>query len=314
MRKALIVGINNYPDAELTSAVRDATEIANVLERHGNGSPNFDIKLLIDPPTSITKAILRENIEALFKGRSDISLLYFSGHGFITSLGGFIVTPDYEKYDEGISMDDILKYVNKSEARDRVIILDCCHSGAFGSPQLSGGYSALGEGVTVLTASKEDESALEIGEKSVFTSLLINALQGGSADLRGHITPGSIYSYIDSALGPWDQRPVFKTNVSTFISLRQIHPPVPLEVLRKLIDYFKSPTDEFRLDPSYEFTTDSAINEHVEIFKNLQRFESVGLVVPVGEEHMYFAAINNKSCKLTALGYQYWRLVRENKI
>lgn len=314
MRKALVVGINNYPKAELSGAVRDATEIANVLERHGDGSPNFDIKLITDPPVTITKALLRENIENLFKGKSDISLLYFSGHGFVNSLGGYIVTPDYQKYDEGISMDDILKYANESEARDKIIILDCCHSGAFGSPKLTGGYSALGEGVTVLTASKEDESAIEIGGRGVFTSLLIDALQGGSADLRGHITPGSIYSYIDSALGPWDQRPVFKTNVSTFISLRQISPPVPLEILRKLKEYFESPTNEYKLDPSYEFTDDSAIEEHVEIFKNLQEFESVGLVVPVGEEHMYFAAMNSKSCRLTALGYQYWRLVKENKI
>jgi hypothetical protein len=211
-------------------------------------------------------------------------------------------------------MDDILKYANESEARDKIIILDCCHSGAFGSPKLTGGYSALGEGVTVLTASTEDESAIEIGGRGVFTSLLIDALQGGSADLRGHITPGSIYSYIDSALGPWDQRPVFKTNVLTFISLRQISPPVPIEILRKLKEYFESPTNEYKLDPSYEFTDDSAIDEHIEIFKNLQEFESVGLVVPVGEEHMYFAAMNSKSCRLTALGYQYWRLVKENKI
>ena len=49
-------------------------------------------------------------------------------------------------------------------------------------------------------------------------------------------------------------------------------------------------------------------------FKELQKFESVGLVVPVEEEHMYFAAINSKSCRLTALGYQYWRLVKEKKI
>ena len=29
--------------------------------------------------------------------------------------------------------------------------------------------------------------------------------------------------------------------------------------------------------------------------------EGVGLVVPVGEEHMYYAAMNSTACKLTAL-------------
>jgi hypothetical protein len=48
--------------------------------------------------------------------------------------------------------------------------------------------------------------------------------------------------------------------------------------------------------------------------KDLQKFEGVGLVIPVGEEHMYFAAMNSKSCRLTALGFQYWRLAKEKKL
>ena len=49
------------------------------------------------------------------------------------------------------------------------------------------------------------------------------------------------------------------------------------------------------------------------ILKDLQLFERVGLVVPVGEEHMYFATIHSKTCRLTALGYQFWRLANEKK-
>ena len=52
---------------------------------------------------------------------------------------------------------------------------------------------------------------------------------------------------------------------------------------------------------------------HVSIFKELQLFESVGLVEPVGTEHMYFAAMENKSCKLTALGLHYWRLSKDKR-
>ena len=46
----------------------------------------------------------------------------------------------------------------------------------------------------------------------------------------------------------------------------------------------------------------------------LQKLEGIGLVVPVGEEHMYFAAMNSKACELTAVGKQYWRLVKEGRI
>jgi caspase domain-containing protein len=315
MRKALVVGINDYPSAPLRGCVNDANAIGNVFGTHGDGSPNFEIKLKTSPSETITRATLRAAIEALFAGDSDIALLYFSGHGFINSLGGYIVTTDFKKYDEGVSMDDILNFANHSKAKDRIIILDCCHSGALGSPTLTGtNVAQLSEGLSVLTASRDSESALEINGMGVFTALVVSALQGGAADLRGHITPGSIYAYVDQALGAWDQRPIFKTNVTRFTSLRTIPPPVPHATLRKLAGYFLAPQDEHKLDPSYEFTDPAADPLKVAIFKDLQKFNSVGLVVPVGEEHMYFAAMNSKSCRLTALGFQYWRLVKEKRI
>ena len=150
--------------------------------------------------------------------------------------------------------------------------------------------------------------------EGVFTSLLVGALQGGAADLRGHITPGSLYAYVDEALGAWDQRPIFKTNVSTFAPLRTIAPKVPFEQMRKMTEYFESPDAAHELDPSYEDTEESADPEKVKIFKILQKFQSVGLVVPVDADYMYFAAMESKSCRLTALGYQYWRLVKEKKL
>ena len=77
------------------------------------------------------------------------------------------------------------------------------------------------------------------------------------------------------------------------------------------------------MDPSYEFTNDPKIEhkviepfaneEHVETFKDLQLFESVGLVEPVDADHMHFAAMENKSCKLTALGLHYWRLSKDRR-
>ena len=315
MRRALVVGINNYPGAPLQGCVNDAHAIASILERHGDGSPNFDVKLLIDPSFRVTRVALKESVNQLFAGECDIAFLYFSGHGMITSTGGHIVTADYEKYDEGISMDEILVLANKSRAKDKVIVFDCCHSGAFGSPAVSGAnFAQLSEGMSVLTASRDSESALEVNGCGIFTSLVVDALHGGAADLRGHITPGSIYAYVDQALGAWDQRPIFKTNVTRFISLRTIPPPVPLEMLRKLCTYFKKPQDEYALDETYEYTSPHPDPAHIAIFKHLQKFERVNLVVPVGEEHMYYAAMNSRACRLTALGYHYWRLVKDKKI
>lgn len=323
MRKALVIGINDYPKAELFGCINDASAFGNTLETNGDGSPNFDVRLL----TNIkTKGDLKGQIKELFTGDCETALFYFSGHGFFDEIGGgIIVTPDFKANDEGISMDEILNIANESKAQNRVIILDCCHSGSFGTPKLNGGRnSQIGEGVSILTASKADEVSVEVNGHGVFTNLLLDAMQGGAADLRGHITPGSIYSYIDQALGPWDQRPVFKTNITRFTSLRTVSPQVSPEILRRLNQYFKSPEDHVQLDPSFEFTNDPKIEhmfiepyvneKNVSVFKDLQKLASVGLVVPVDEQHMYFAAIRSKSCKLTALGYHYWRLVNDKRI
>lgn len=315
MRRALVVGINNYPNSPLSGCINDAIEIASVLEKDADGSPNFSVRVLIDSPHTITRGGLRQQIEELFAGPSDVALFYFSGHGMINSSGGLIVTPDFSPGDEGISMDQVLNWANKSKAREKVIILDCCHSGQFASPVLDGGEVArLCDGLTVLTASRGTEYAMERNNSGVFTSLIIDALQGGASDLRGFVTPGGIYSYVDSALGDWEQRPMFKTNVSRFTHLRRVIPPIPLEVVRKIKDYFPVPEHEFQLDPTYEDTEDGHDLTNVGIFKHLQKMFSVGLVRPVGEEFMYFAAMNSKTCRLTALGYQYWRMVNDNKL
>lgn len=323
MKKALIVGINDYPKAKLHGCINDAKAIRDSIENNGNGSPNFDVKLI---ENVATKSELMRHVKDLFSGGCDTELFYFSGHGFFDKYGGGkIVTPDYKKDDEGVSMHEILKIANKSKSDNRVIILDCCHSGSFGSPTNEDGNMAeIAEGVSILTSSKADEVSVEVKGHGIFTRLLLDALAGGAADLRGHITPGSIYSYIDQSLGPWKQRPVFKTNITRFNSIKEVIPQVAPDVIRKLPTYFSTTDYEFSLDPSFEKTNNPQVahklvepyakEEKVEVFTDLQKLASVGLVVPIEEQHMYFAAMHSKSCKLTNLGQHYWRLVNDKRV
>ncbi|MCU0285602.1 MAG: caspase family protein [Acidobacteria bacterium] len=315
MRKALVVGINEYTGNPLSGCENDANELAKLLMQHSDGSPNFKVQKILSSDIKITRSKLKEKIEDLFSSDPEAALFYFSGHGFLNSYGGYIVTPDFQSYDEGVSLDDILVAANNSAAKNRIIILDCCHAGKMGSPTINGGrFSELADGVTVLVACRQDEKALESGGQGVFTSLLLDALNGGSADLLGHVSPGSIYAYVDRALGPWGQRPVFKTNVSQFISLRNVQPSIEITVLRRICIHFPIFYEEYRLDPSYEYTESNCDPDKVKIFKELQKMAQVGLVVPVDEDHMYYAAIKSKACKLTAMGVQYWKLVTSGNI
>jgi len=321
MKKALVIGINGYPSVPLKGAINDAQSISKLLKINGNDTTNFEVKTIYDIQT---RGELLTEISDFFSLSADMGLLYFAGHGFVNELGGFIVTPDHKKYDEGIGMHDILNFANGSKIRNKVIILDCCKSGFFGTATENGSVTSINTGITILTSSREDEAAKEINGHGVFTNLLIEGLKGGAADIRGHISPGGLYAYIDQALGAHEQRPVFKTNVTEFVELRSISPQVSLSTLRELTKYFHAPSDDFKLDPSFEDTNSNEVQheviepyankENVLIFKNLQKLESVGLIIPVGEEHMYYAAMRSRSCRLTSLGHHYWRLVREGRI
>jgi hypothetical protein len=283
MKKALVVGIDNYGNGNnLKGCVNDAQAIARILKRHADGTLNYDVKL---KENVLTKDELTEHIQNLFKGDSDSAIFFYSGHGYVDDYGkASLVTPDMSPHTPGVSMDDILTWANNSKVNNKIIILDCCFSGNMGNFSGDGTKTSLNDGVTILTASKADELSVELDGHGLFTALLISALEGGASDLLGYITPGSIYSYIDKALGPWGQRPVFKSNVSKFDIIRTVTPPIDVSILRELPEIFKS--KEISLDPSYEETNTLsdkheviepyADENNVKLFKKLQKLTSNG--------------------------------------
>ena len=314
MRRALIVGIDEYSSAPLRGCVNDANRIAALLKNNEDGSPNFECKVLTAPPLTIQRSRLKSKVEDLFANEADVALLYFSGHGTINNLGGYLVTQDAQQYDEGVSMVDVITMANRSPVSEVVILLDCCHSGALGSVPDLEDKTLLREGVSILTASRGSQVAVEIAGGGVFTSLVCAALEGGASDVLGKVSIASVYAYVDQALGAWEQRPLFKALVSQLISLRNCPPVVPLALLRLLPKYFPLSDYSFPLDPSFEPDAQPAHPENEEIFSHLQKFRAARLVVPVGEEHLYYAAMNSKSCKLTPLGRFYWSLANTGKL
>ncbi len=322
MKIALIVGIDYYEHGNaLYGCVNDAHKVNSILERNGGGSVNFGCKLLTSSSDrdAVSRSGLKDSIAQLFQADADIALFYFSGHGHIEDTGGYLLASDSKRGDEGISLSEVLLMANASKAKNKIIILDSCHSGIAGDSPLGDSVTALSDGLTILTASTKDQYATEENGSGVFTNLLVDALSGAAANLTGDITPGSVYAHIDQALGPWDQRPVFKTNVKQFVSLREVTPPIPLDELQKIASYFPTPGYEYPLDPSYEPEMkgrDAGMPdpdpENVRIFSTLQKYNRLNLLVPDDAPHMWHAAMQSKNCKLTALGEHYRRLVEKN--
>jgi hypothetical protein len=329
MRKALIVGIDYYAHFNsLSGCVNDAYAVKAVLERHADGTVNFATPRVLTgtgPTEAVARSAFKEAVRELFADDAEVALFYFAGHGYIEDTGGFLCGSDCKTGDDGFSLGELMSIASKSRARNKVIILDSCHSGIAGDRPMAHGTAEIKEGMTILTASTAEQYALESpgGGSGVFTTLFVDALGGAAANLVGDVTPGSVYAHIDQSLGPWAQRPVFKTNVKTFVSLRKATPPIPLVDLQAIPIYFPTAGYKFRLDPAYEPERSDDQRKDPNIphpdpgktaaFAILQRYVKVNLVRPVDAPHMWHAAMQSKSCELTVLGEHYRKLVK-NKL
>ena len=324
MRKALVVGINYYAHgSSLFGCVDDAHSVKAILERHGDGSVNFDVRLFTGtgPTDVVSRAELKDYIAELFKDDSDIALFYFAGHGHIEATGGYLLTSDSRRGDEGVSLTEVLYLANASKAKNKIIVLDSCHSGIAGTPPSVDQNAILSEGLTILTASTKDQYATEQNGRGLFTTLFVDALNGVAANLLGDVSPGGVYAYVDQSLGAWEQRPVFKTNVKSFVSLRKVQSSIELADLQRIAELFPSPGFQYSLDPSFEPELKGRSAgmpdpnpENTRNFAILQKYNRVNLVVPVDAPHMWHAAMESKSCKLTVLGEHYRRLVERGRI
>lgn len=319
MKRALLVGIDDYDDGRingLDGCVNDVNALVPLLSRNENKSPNFNCQSRTSAADRVDRRNLLEAIDALLAPGADVALFYFAGHGAGVENDVVLVTQDGGGSDWGVSLSSVLAKVQVSSVREVLIILDCCFSGgAGGVPQIGGDVAALRSGVSILSASRADQPAAETDEgRGVFSTYLCGALEGGAADVLGKVTVAGVYAYLSESFGPWNQRPTFKANVDRLHELRLCSPAVPLADLRRLPEFFAHQDTELSLDPSYEPDAEPDHPEHEAIFAILQKCRAAKLVEPVGEEHMYFAAMNSTACKLTPLGRLYWWMAQQERL
>jgi len=280
-----------------------------------------------DLGTTVSRAQLREECQNLICDYAGDVLLYFSGHGALTSTGGYLGTSDASRNDLGVSMQEIMQMAYGCRAHDILMVLDCCHSGDMGNPPLlniqgsSSTLAALRENMTIISASRDTQPAVEMGGHGVFTALLLDALDGGAADHMGWVTGPAIYSYVERHFGAWEQRPVYKSHATNVTIIRKCAPLIDREKLIELAKLFPNPHDLLQLDAEYEPEDEKGnvrepVNENkVAVARLLKEFRDVGLVRPSrAGEQLYWTARNGNTVELTARGREYWRLIRFGRI
>ncbi|WP_322755511.1 caspase family protein [Frankia sp. Cas3] len=316
MKRALLVGLDKYDHFRpLAGCCNDVNALASLLRRNEDENGNFSCETLTSDLTQVTREVLRRDLERLLAPAADIALLYFAGHGHPVPNDVVLCTTDGTDGFPGMPLSTILTMVGRSPVPEVVILLDCCFSGAAGGvPQLGSSAATIRTGLSIVTAARADQPAAEVAGRGLFARYLEDALRGGAADLLGKVTVAGVYAFLSDMFGPWDQRPTFKANIDRLHELRQTSPDFTPRQLRALVTLFPTPTHELPLDPSYEPDANPHNEQHERDFGLLQAARAVKLVEPVGEVHMYYAAIRSTACRLTKLGQHYWQLVDKERL
>lgn len=318
-RIALIVGIDSYDNfRNLSSCVNDAYAMEEMLKRHWNGDKNYACERLTSDSQKVTTASLRRAVK---KSLRDVTsgdvVFYFSGHGVASETGGFLVSQNGEQDDEGFPMSELMRYANQSRADSILLILDCCQSGELGntddSPYLN--QVTLSEGVTILAASNAEQESQEGLENSLFTALVLSALDGGAADIRGKVSAASIYAYVEQNCTAWQQRPMYKSHAMKLNEIRQCEHSVEDRLLRELPKLFrKGPQEQFQMDPSFEETEECCIAENVEKFHKFKLLRNARMLSTQDSKDLYYCALDNLWVQLTPVGQLYWKLAKNDRI
>ena len=211
---ALVIGNSEYHDATLSrlrTPEADARLLAAALRDSAIGGFD-DVQELINQD----EGSIRRAISAFFfkKKSDDTLLLYFSCHGVLDAKGRLFLAAKDTQRDQlkatAISDDFISDSMDDCRSRRLILILDCCHSGAYGRGKKGGAravtestFKGNGTGRVVLTASDstqyavEGDQFIEQASLSLFTHYLLNGLTTGEADSGqdGWITLDEWYDY-----------------------------------------------------------------------------------------------------------------------
>jgi hypothetical protein len=209
--RALLIGNSTYPIDEhnlqtLKGPVKDIAALNRALIDPGTGLfDDADVSLL--PEATSHRAVRALGRFFGTATRDDILLLYFSGHGKLDHAGRLHLcmqdTDTSDLLSTAVSSARINEFADASRARNVVIVLDCCHAGAFRGADL--GQAVAGPGRYVLSSCRgtqlANDASVENGT-SLFTQYLIDGLVSGAADQDGdgYVTFSELYAFVDRRL------------------------------------------------------------------------------------------------------------------
>lgn len=170
-RKALLIGNQRYlpPNSTLNNPVKDARDLAAKLSKIG-----FQTTILTDSGREAMERAIVAYVKNLRPG--DISLFYFSGHGFQAQGYNFLVPSDAVDGSpaRSVGLSRVVSQIDQRHPAANVVIIDACRNNAQDS---DAGLASIekGENSYIALAAKPGQSALDgiKGSNGYFTGALL---------------------------------------------------------------------------------------------------------------------------------------------
>lgn len=206
---AVVIGVEEYKDIKTKSdfSRSDAGLMKDYLKALGFKERN--IQFIIDGDA--TRSGIEKSIEAWLPNRvkkGSIVFVYYSGHGApdVAKGDGYIVPYDGDpNYLEqtGYSLKRLTEHLAKLDAKEVIVLLDSCFSGAGGRSVLAKGARplvmktetlALRDNIVMVTATRAEQISMSSPEKGhgLFTYHFLKALKDGKknlSDIYGQLKP-----------------------------------------------------------------------------------------------------------------------------
>jgi hypothetical protein len=217
-RRALLIA-PTY-DGKLCPAVACSSELlhdlSELLARHG-GYTVQQMDGIVDMPQ------LRSGLRELFDTDGEV-FVYFYGHGVLRDDETTVLCRSQAvEDDEGLSLAELLKRANDSQAREAIVVIDACRRGASWTPHHAVIQS---ESAPLLTrpgraflaacrATQESTIDEDSNRLSQFSQLALAGLQGGALSATGgEITASVLFRFVADGMTKWGQDPVM-TDIET---------------------------------------------------------------------------------------------------
>ena len=217
---AILIGINGYHESlgRLKYCVNDVRRLADVLTQGDDAFPKDRLLVLTDDGDK-DKCPTYANIHSWLASYlaqaedDDTVFVYFAGHGREQGGKAYLLPCDatlQTVHVTGIPVSYLQELLDRCKARQKVLVLDACHSGAGRdvAAMSTGMLSELSgsKGIYTITSCDAAELSHEWGEKKhgVFSYFLSEGLAGGCApDGRNRVTGEALYEWVYDRVRSW---------------------------------------------------------------------------------------------------------------